>query len=140
VGPFSFVKIGGGGPRLVYQKQIPALIQGFSNYFEIGIDEAAKIITSKIDGLEGITMEEISKVAPLSLIQAETRQAVNQLSRTSIYLGLETVHIVGKMEVNPQDIEEILKIGAVNKVHGYVLSWDLLNTPITNMLPLKSLN
>jgi hypothetical protein len=56
-----------------------------------------------------------------------------------VYLGLETVSIKGLMEVTPQNVEAILEIGSEAGVQGYVLSWDVLHTPIENVRPLRSL-
>jgi hypothetical protein len=75
----------------------------------------------------------------LSLIRAETVRAVRLFAGTPLYLGLESVSIPGRMEVRPRHVEEILEIGTQAGVQGFVLSWDLLHTPIDNVGPLKTL-
>lgn len=129
----------GHGPSSL-RSEIQALVNGLSAYLGLEPAKVTQSIARYINGLQNIPLEEIAKIAPLSLIQAETGLAVKQLSGTQVYLGLETVHIPQKMEIKPQDIEEILKIGSNSGVSGYVLSWDLLHTPINNLAPLKSLN
>lgn len=128
----------GHGPSSL-RSEIPALVDGLSAYLGLEPAQVTQAIAGYINGLHNIPLEEIAKIAPLSLIQAETDLAVKQLAGTQVYLGLETVFIPQKMEIKPQDIDEILKIGAQSKVDGYVLSWDLLHTPINNLMPLKAL-
>jgi len=128
----------GHGPSSL-RSEIPALIDGLSNYLALDTPEVTRFISAHINGLQNIPLEEIVKIAPLSLIQAETDLAVKQLTGTQVYLGLETVFIPHKMEIKPQDIEEIIKIGSNSGVNGYVLSWDLLHTPINNVVPLRAL-
>jgi hypothetical protein len=121
------------------RSEIPALVEGLSAYLGLEPAQVTQFLATQINGMQNIPIEEIAKIAPLSLIQAETDLAVKQLAGTQVYLGLETVFIPQKMEIKPQDIEEILKIGAKSNVNGYVLSWDLLHTPINNLMPLKAL-
>jgi hypothetical protein len=128
----------GNGPSSL-RSEIPAIIYELSRYLDISINEVSTLITSKIDGLQGIPLQEIEKVAPLSLIQSETQLAIKQLSGTPVYLGLETVSIPGKMDITPKHVQEIVEIGKAANVQGFVLSWDLLHTPLENILPLKML-
>jgi hypothetical protein len=127
----------GSGPSSL-RSEIPSLIYELSKYLEKGIDEVSNSITSKIKGLQGVPLHEIEKVAPLNLIQSETISAVELLSGTNVYLGLETVHIPGRMDITPAHVQEILELGKGAKVQGYVLSWDLLHTPVENIIPLRS--
>lgn len=128
----------GHGPSSL-RSEIPALIHGLSDYLGLETAAVTRSIARRINGLQNIPLEELEKIAPLSLIQAETDLAVRQLTGTQVYLGLETVFLPQKMEINPQNIEEILKIGSKSNVNGFVLSWDLLHTPLQNLLPLKKL-
>ena len=95
------------------------------------MDWAAK----EVEGLEGQTVEQVEAIAPLSLVRAETGRARSLLGATPLYLGLESVSIPGLMEVTPGNVEEIVEIGAEAGVQGFVLSWDLLHTPIENVRP-----
>ena len=52
---------------------------------------------------------------------------------------MKTVSIPGVMEIKPEQVKEILDIGMQAGVNGYVLSWDLLHTPVENVLPIKGL-
>jgi len=94
---------------------------------------------NNIDGPQGVFLDDIENIAPLSLLRKETKNAVEIFKKAPVYLGLETVSIPGVMRVTPENIEEILIIGEETGVDGYVLSWDLLHTPLVNVLPLKSL-
>jgi hypothetical protein len=128
----------GTGPSSL-RTEIPSLIRELGTY--LGLDENAALgwAAARLPVLGGHTLAEIDRAAPLSLIQAETRSAVRQLSQTRLYLGVESVSIPGRMEVLPRHVEEVLEAGVQAGVQGFVLSWDLLHTPIENVRPLKTL-
>lgn len=126
----------GNGPSSL-RSEVPALIHELSHYLNLQEDDVMKWCVSHVHGLNGVSLPQIEKVAPITLLKEETRQAVKLLSDTSVYLGLETVSIPGKMEVTPQHVEEIIQMGTDCGVDGYVLSWDLLHTPLENVLPLR---
>ncbi len=128
----------GAGPSSL-RTEIPSLIRELGGY--LGYDESMAMswAAARVEGLEGVTLEQVEKVAPLSLIRAETGSALHLFTGTPLYLGVESVSIPGGMEVRPRDVEEILAIGAEAGVQGFMLSWDLLHTPIDNVRPLKSL-
>jgi hypothetical protein len=128
----------GNGPSSL-RSEIPAMINSFGKFLGLEKAEVMKWVWENVDGLRGIPLEEIDKVAPLSLLKAEAHKAVQLLPETAVYLGLETVSIPGVMTITPQNVAEILEIGDKAGVDGYVLSWDLLHTPIENILPLKAL-
>lgn len=128
----------GHGPSSL-RSEIPGLIYGLQDYLGLDLEEIMQFMRVYVKGLENVSIEEIKKTAPLRLIQAETDLAVNQLDGTQVYLGLETVFIANKMEIKPEDIREILNIGENSGVDGYVLSWDLLHTPIDNVIPIRAL-
>ena len=128
----------GSGPSSL-RTEIPSLVRELGSY--LGCDEKSAMswAAARVEGLEGCTVEQVEKVAPLSLIHAETVRAVRLFAGTPLYLGLESVSIPGRMEVRPRHVEEILEIGTQAGVQGFVLSWDLLHTPIDNVGPLKTL-
>jgi|GEM_PF-559008 len=128
----------GSGPSSL-RTEIPSLVRELGSY--LGCDEKAAMswAAARVEGLEGSTVEQVEKVAPLSLIRAETVRALRLFAGTPLYLGLESVSIPGRMEVRPRHVEEILEIGTQAGVQGFVLSWDLLHTPIDNVRPLSSL-
>ncbi len=128
----------GAGPSSL-RTEIPSLIRELGGY--LGYDESMAMswAAARVEGLEGVTLEQIEKVAPLSLIRAETGSALHLFTGTPLYLGVESVSIPGRMEVRPRNVEEILAIGVEAGVQGFMLSWDLLHTPIDNVRPLKSL-
>ena len=117
----------------------PPLVHELSDYLNKDIDVIYRQISSQLDGLEGCTLQQLEIAAPLNLIKAETKMAKTLLPDTPLYLGLETVCIPGKMEISPAHVREVLEVGAMANVEGYVLSWDLYHTPIENVLPLKDL-
>ena len=126
----------GNGPSSL-RSEIPALIRELGAYLGVGRDAVMDWVGSHVNGLRGVPLKEIERVAPLSLLRAETRKAVELFPHTPVYLGLETVFIPGVMEIRPEHVEEILEIGTDAGVQGYVLSWDLLHTPIENIVPIK---
>ena len=40
--------------------------------------------------------------------------------------------------MTPANVEEVLEIGVEAGVQGFVLSWDLLHTPVENIRPLRT--
>ncbi len=129
----------GRGPANL-RSELPTLLRDLARY--LGRDEAAAMdwAAGEVDGIAGHTLAEIEMAAPLSLVRAETKRALALYGGTPLYLGLESVSIPGAMKVTPHNIEEMLQIGAEAGVQGYVLSWDLLHTPIENVRPLKTLS
>jgi hypothetical protein len=127
----------GRGPSSL-RTELPSLTRELGAY--LGYSEAAAMrwAAAQVEGLAGKTVEQIEAVAPLSLVQAETGRAVALLRGAPLYLGLETVSVAGPIEVSPRRVEEILEIGSQAGVRGFVLSWDLLHTPIDNIRPLKA--
>jgi hypothetical protein len=128
----------GRGPSSL-RTELPSLIRELGAYLGCGEAEAMKWAAAHADGLGGQTVGQIEEIAPLSLIRVETDHALSLFASTPVYLGLETVSIEGLMEVTPRNVEEILEIGTDAGVQGYVLSWDLLHTPVENMRPLAAL-
>lgn len=128
----------GNGPSSL-RSEIPALVRELGGYLGLNTEDVMAWVSEHVDGLQGITLPEIEKVAPISLLLAETQSVVKLFPETPVYLGLETVSIPGVMTVTPRNVEEILENGEAAGVQGYVLSWDLLHTPLENVLPLRSL-
>ena len=126
----------GKGPANL-RSELPSLFRDLARH--LGRDEAAAMNWAKaeVDGIAGHTLAEIERAAPLSLVRAETKRALSLCRGTPLYLGLESVSIPELIEVTPRNIEEMLEIGTEAGVQGYVLSWDLLHTPIENVRPLK---
>jgi hypothetical protein len=128
----------GRGPSSL-RTELPALLRELGAY--LGCSEAAAMrwAAAQVEGLEGKTVEQIEDLAPLSLVRAEVVRALSLLRGAPMYLGLESVSIPGLMEVSPRNVEEILEIGSQAGVQGFVLSWDLLHTPVENVRPLRTL-
>jgi hypothetical protein len=128
----------GAGPSSL-RTEIPSLIRGLGGYLGCGESAAARWAAANVAGLEGTSLERIEEAAPLSLIRRETENALRLFAGTPLYLGVESVSIPGRMEVRPSDVEEVLEIGAQAGVQGFMLSWDLLHTPIDNVRALRTL-
>lgn len=128
----------GDGPSSL-RSEFPAIVRELAAYLGFEVEQIIVWAGSHIDGLRGASLDQIGKVAPLELLLAESNKAMHLLKNTQVYLGLETVNIQGKMEITPQNVDEILENGSQAGVDGYVLSWDLMHTPLENVLPLKSL-
>lgn len=127
----------GNGPSSLLS-EIPALINELGAYLDLEKNTVMDWAASHIDGLQGMSLRQIESAVPLDLLRSETRQAVDLFADTPVYLGLETVSVPGLMKTQPGHIKEMLDIGADEGVHGYTLSWDLLHTPIENVLPIKA--
>src|SRR5206468_3472183 len=70
---------------------------------------------------------------PLSLAEAELRQAAQLAGSTPIYMGLETVSMPGVINITPAHVRNTLEVGLAAGVHGAVLSWDVMHTPLENL-------
>jgi hypothetical protein len=127
----------GRGPSSL-RTELPSLLRELGKY--LGYSEAAAMswAAAQAEGLEGKTVEQIEEIVPLSLVRAETGRALSLFCGTPLYLGLESVSIPGLMEVGPRHVEEMLEIGSQAGVQGFVLSWDLLHTPIENVRSLRT--
>jgi hypothetical protein len=121
------------------RSEIPALIRELAVYFDWEISRVMDWVGEKVEGFGGVSLSEIENAAPLGILRAETSNAVRLFSNSPVYLGVETVSIPGGMTIKPHHVEEILEMGQATGVQGYVLSWDLLHTPLKNVLPLRSL-
>ncbi len=128
----------GNGPSSL-RSEIPALINELGAYLALEENEVLDWVGSQIEELRNLSLKQIEKSVTLNFMQTEIRKAVHLFSETPVYLGLETVSIPGVMEIKPRHVKEILDIGIDAGVNGYVLSWDLLHTPIENVLPIKGL-
>lgn len=128
----------GRGPSSL-RTELPSLLRDLGSYLGYSETAAMNWAAAHAEGLEGQTVEQIEEIAPLSLIREETGRALSLFGGTPLYLGLETVSIKGLMEVTPRNVEEILEIGSEAGVQGFVLSWDLLHTPVENVRPLRKL-
>jgi hypothetical protein len=127
----------GRGPSSL-RTELPSLLRELGKY--LGYSEAAAMswAAAQAEGLEGKTVEQIEEIVPLSLVRAETGRALSLFCGAPLYLGLESVSIPGLMEVGPRHVEEMLEIGSQAGVQGFVLSWDLLHTPIENVRSLRT--
>ncbi len=126
----------GRGPSSL-RTELPALARELGEYLGYGEAAAMRWAAAQVEGLEGQTIAQIEEIAPLSLVRAETRRALSLFDGVPLYLGLESVSIPGLTDVSPRRVEEILEIGLQAGVQGFVLSWDLLHTPIENVRPLR---
>jgi len=128
----------GNGPSSL-RTEIPMMIKEIQRYLGLDLEFLINWVGKQEKTLEGVSLAQLEKVAPLDLLRAETYKAVESLQSTQVYLGVETVHIPSLMEVQPRHVQEIIDNGMEADVHGYVLSWDLLHTPLENILPLQKI-
>ena len=129
---YRFVR-GPAGLRL----EIPALARDLDSLWGCPPDMGMDWIQQRVPGMLGTTFSTIdAEGAPLKLIAAESRLAVNSLAPAPVYLGLETVSIPGIIKITPAHVEEIVRLGRAAGISGVVLSWDLMHTPLENLKPL----
>jgi len=128
----------GHGPSSL-RSEIPALIKDVCDFFHLDQQRFLQWMYLHVDGLDSAKLEEIEKVAPLKFLLSESISIKKILKKTPVYLGLESVYIPGKLDIFPEHVEEIIENGKISGVDGFVLSWDLLHTPLRNLIPLKSL-
>lgn len=132
---YRFAK-GPAGLRL----ELPSLGVALERFLEYDSNQALSWAQRRVPGLIDTTFARIdSEGVPLGLIADETRQAVELMAPTPIYLGLETVSMPGVIHITPKHIEEIVEVGRAAGITGVVLSWDLIHTPIENLRPLGAI-
>lgn len=132
---YRFAK-GPAGLRL----ELPALAVALGQFLGYDSGEVLSWIQRRASGLADTDFKRIdSKGAPLSLIAGEARRAVELMSPTPVYLGLETVSMPGVIHITPDHVKEIIGVGRAAGVAGVVLSWDLIHTPIENLRPLGTM-
>lgn len=128
----------GTGPSSL-RTEVPSLIRELGTYVGLSAPAALAWAADRCESLRGMTVRQIERSVPLALVGSEAERALALLGTTPLYLGLETVSIPGRMEVSPRDVEETLEVGARVGVQGFVMSWDLLHTPLENVKPLGKL-
>jgi hypothetical protein len=73
----------------------------------------------------------------LDWVLNESDSTQKLISPTPVYLGTESVRMPGIIEISPENIEEIIDLSNKIGLNGLALSWDLLHTPLENLLPLR---
>jgi len=120
--------------------EIPELVKGIMTFSNSDPSDVNRWLGNN---LSGFSLEDINQIknfgATLNLISQELGYALNQMSPTPVYLGIETVRIPGVIEISPQHVEEIIDMCKEHEISGFALSWDLLHTPLDNLLPLKGI-
>lgn len=79
----------------------------------------------------------VAQSTPLSWIRHEMQQAIPLFNPKPVYMGLETVSFPDIIEVTPAQVREMMKLGIESGVQGAVVSWDLLNTPLENIVAIR---
>jgi hypothetical protein len=80
----------------------------------------------------------LESLVPLEWMRAEIYHAVEYSGPTPVYMGLETVHFPGVIQITPDQVREMLTTGIACGVHGAVISWDVLNTPLENIRAIRN--
>jgi hypothetical protein len=114
--------------------EIPALVRLLAT--RTGQKSAAALawVQPHVSGLHGVSLTVLEESGlPLPALEHELRQAVALLSPAPVYMGLETVAFPEVCEATPGTVLEALGAGRRAGVAGYVLSWDLLDTPLENI-------
>jgi len=118
--------------------EVPALISGIAGLLSIDLTEINRWAKEHgLDFMEWDLARYQEKGASQRLFAAETEFAVDRLAPVPVYLGLETVHWPGLTELSSEDVFEMMQSGREVGVGGVCLSWDLLHSPLENVVALK---
>lgn len=126
--------LGPAGLRL----EIPALVSDIGHRIGSHPDEVWRWIERREPGLAGTTNRSVIDTGvPLAFIADEILRAIDLLSPAPVFLGLETVSIPGVIDIKPEDVNQMVTLGLDLGVSGFVLSWDIMNTLLQNLEPLR---
>jgi hypothetical protein len=122
-----------------FRLELPLLIRDVACFVGVEVEEALAWAQRWVPGLAGTDLARIDgDGSPLALIADEARLAVDLLTPTPVYLGLETVSMPEIIKIMPEDVGQIVALGREAGVSGVVMSWDLLHTPVENLRPLET--
>jgi hypothetical protein len=117
--------------------EIPMLINEISAYLHKTPEQISSWVEQNTNftpfNLDWINQNGIS----LDWVLNESDSTQKLISPTPVYLGTESVRMPGIIEISPENIEEIIDLSNKIGLNGLALSWDLLHTPLENLLPLR---
>jgi hypothetical protein len=115
--------------------EVPRLVWGFEDLLQLPSGAGEQWILTHLAGFEGVTVKQIERDgAPLSLIDHETRRAVEWMGQTPVYMGIEAVSIPAfHIDIQPKHIRKMLSIAKSAGAPGAVLCWDLRQIPTRNL-------
>jgi hypothetical protein len=114
--------------------ELPRLGRDMARLISSDTDQVLEFARARIPGWGEKDFNQVEREGiPLSLAEAELRQAVQLAGSTPIYMGLETVSMPGVINITPAHVRNTLEVGLAAGVHGAVLSWDVMHTPLENL-------
>ncbi len=114
--------------------ELPRLGREVAQFLSLDTNKVVEFARARVPGWGTTDLRQIEREGtPLSLAEAELRQAVELAGSTPIYMGLETVSMPGVIEITPVQVYDMLNAGLSAGVHGAVLSWDVMHTPLENL-------
>lgn len=120
--------------------EILNLIDLLSSYLSRSKESCLEWLKTVNPEFEGITLEYIDKYGiPLKVMEGELNNAVSLFKPKPIYMGLEVVSYPGIIDIKPQNVRDMMKIGLKAGISGAVLSWDLIHTKLENIEAIKEL-
>ena len=120
--------------------EIPQLARGLDTLLHLAPGQTEGWLQANMPEMAGSSIAEIERDgAPSALISAETRRAVELAGTTPVYMGVEAVSIPAfNIHITPAHVRQMLSIAREAGARGVVLSWDLLNMPVENLLAARS--
>jgi hypothetical protein len=118
--------------------EILKLVDQLSTYLNRSNESCLEWLKTVIPEFKGTTIDYIDQYGvPLKVMERELNNAVSLFKPKPIYMGLEVVSYPGVINIKPQNVRDMMKIGLKAGVSGAVLSWDLMHTKLENIRAIK---
>ena len=128
LGEADDISVGAGTGGILWL-EIPALIEGVANRFDLEEGRVVEWSARRGDFDRNMLQETRDRAVPIPFIQAEIDAAVRAFSPVPVYFGLELVRQPGVIDIDPVHVVEMVKAGRAANAAGLVISWDLMHAP-----------
>ncbi len=115
-----------------------ALIEGLMSGFGLSRDRIFEICRENIPWFTPEQYQLLKeKEVPMEWIESEMRVAVQKMTGTPVYFGIECVSFPGVIDVHPEQAAALVQAAMNAGGDGAVLSWDLMHMPIENLRAMR---
>jgi hypothetical protein len=126
---------GPAGIRLEVQK----LVEEIQKKYHLSIESILDWLSHYYPEVSNQSYSQMTKnAAPLEWIKFEIQQAVKDFQLQPILMGLETVSFPGVIDITPSMVDGLVKTAIECKASGVVTSWDLMHTPVENIVAIRN--
>lgn len=114
--------------------EIPTLFDDVVRLFGVSEDRLSDWAVRHVSGFDGTTLAQTrASAVPMTIMNAELREAVRAMQPAPVYFGLESIHQPGIIEVEPAHVLEMIQAGRAANAAGLIISWDLMHAPMSGI-------